>query len=243
LHVSRTAPQLLTKELLEQIYAEVEARVDAKYRDRIERLEREVEQWKEEARIWKARYFKEQEKSRKLEGQLSLARKEIKELKEVIQKQKTRIIELEKVVHGRTTEVSKAPNAEVERPEKRSKGRQNGAKGYGRKKRSNLDTVEKIHQFEGSDLVCACCGLPFEDAGEKRSEEIDVSVSVTIIRHRRKTVRRTCKCPGTPVIKTPPASAKLFKGSAYSVGFWHHAIFEKYHLQRPTSRTCSLLGL
>lgn len=238
----KTAPQLLTKELLEQIYAEVESRVDAKYRDRIERLEREVEQWKEEARIWKARYFKEQEKSRKLEGQLSLARKEIRELKEVIQKQKTRIIELEKIVHGRTTEVSKTPTVEVEQPEKRSRGRQNGAKGYGRKKHSELDTVEKLHQFEGRDLVCACCGLPFEDAGEKTSEEIDVTLNVTVVRHRRKTVRRTCKCPGTPVIKTPPAPAKLFKGSAYSVGFWHHAIFEKYHLQRPTSRTCNLLS-
>lgn len=231
---------MLTKELLEQIYAEVENRVDAKYRDRIERLEREVEQWKEEARIWKARYFKEQERSRKLDGQLSLARKEIKELKEVVQKQKTRIIELEKMVHGRTTEVSKTPSVAAEQPEKRSRGRQNGAKGYGRKKQPNLETVERVHQFKESDLICVCCGLPFENAGEKASEEIDVSVSVKVILHRRKTVRRTCKCPNTPAIKTPPAPAKLFKGSAYSVGFWHHVIFEKYHLQRPTSRTCSL---
>lgn len=237
----KTTPQLLTKELLEQIYAEVESRVDAKYRDRIERLEREVEQWKEEARIWKARYFKEQERSRKLDGQLSLARQEIKELKEVIQKQKTRIIDLEKIVYGRTTEVTKAPPTATDLPEKRSRGRQNGAKGFGRKKQPNLETVEQVHAFAGSDLICACCGQPFETVGEKTSDEIDVSVSVKVIRHRRKTVRRTCKCAGTPVIKTPAVPPKLFPGSAYSVGFWHHAIFEKYHLQRPTSRTCALL--
>lgn len=241
MHVPKTKPQLLTKELLEQIYAEVENRVEAKFRARIEQLEREVEKRKEEAYIWQARYFKEQERSRKLEGQLSLALNEIKELKEVVQKQKTRIIELEKIVHGRKTEVVKVKLAEDEQPEKRSRGRQNGAKGYGRKKRPNLETVEQVHQFKGSDLICACCGLPFEDAGEKTSDEIDVRISVVVIKHRRKTVRRTCKCPSTPVIKTPPAPAKLFKGSAYSVGFWQHVIYAKYHLQRPTSRTCKFL--
>lgn len=237
----KTAPPLLTKELLEQIYAEVESRVDAKYRDRIERLEREVERWKEEARVWKARYFKEQERSRKLEGELSLAHKEIKELKEVVQKQKTRIIELEKIVHGRKTEVSKPALAPVEPPEKRSRGRQHGAKGYGRKKRLELETVERVHEFEEKDRVCGCCGLPFETIGEKTSDEIDVSISVKVIRHRRRTVRRTCKCAGTPVIKTPPVPPKLFVGSAYSLAFWQYVIFEKYHLQRPTNRTCALL--
>jgi transposase len=240
--VPTTKPQLLSKELLEQIYTEVENRIEAKFRAKIEHLEREVEERKDEARTWKSRYFKEQERSRKLEGQLSLALTEIKELKEVVQKQRTRIIELEKIVHGRKSEVTKVPPAEPDKPDKRSRGRQNGAKGYGRKKRTNLETVDEIHEFEGKDRECACCGLPFEDVGEKTSEEIDVSFEIVIIKHIRKTVRKTCKCPGTPVIKTPPAPPKLFKGSAYSVGFWHHVIYEKYHLQRPTSRTCKFLA-
>ncbi|MBX9666481.1 MAG: hypothetical protein K2X93_02635 [Candidatus Obscuribacterales bacterium] len=123
----KTKRQLLTKELLEQIYAEVETRVEAKFRTRIEQLEREVEERKEEARVWKARYFKEQERSCKLQGQLSLAFKEIKELKEVVQKQKTQIIELKKIVHRRTTEASNAKPEEAEKTKKRSRGRQNGA--------------------------------------------------------------------------------------------------------------------
>lgn len=237
----KTEPRALTKELLEQIYKEVETRVEAKFRNRIEQLERESAQWKEEAGVWRKRYFKEQERSRKLEGQLSLALIEIKDLKEVVQKQKTRIIELEKIVHGRRTEVTKKQEPEPDQPEKKSRGRQNGAKGYGRKKRLNLETVDRVHQFEGEDLLCACCGLPFEDLGEKTSEEIDVDFKIVVIRHRRKTVRRTCKCPLIPAVKTPPAPAKLFRGSAYSVGFWHHVIYEKYQLQRPTSRTCKFL--
>jgi len=239
--VPKTKPQLLTKELLEQIYAEVETRVEAKFRGRIEKLERELEERKEEARIWKARYFKEQEHSRKLEGQLSLALSEIKELKEVAQKQKTRIIELEKIVHGKKSEVTKPAPAAADHPEKRSRGRQYGAKGHGRKTRPELDVVEQVHEFEESHLNCGSCGLPFEAAGEKTSEEIDVQVKVLIVRHRRKTVRRTCRCQSTPAIKTPPAPVKLFKGSSFSLGFWHHVIYEKYHLQRPTSRTCKFL--
>jgi transposase len=239
--VQKTKSKLLTKELLEQIYAEVEVRVESKFRVRVEQLEREVEKRKEEARVWKARYFKEQERSRKLEGQLSLALNEIKELKEVVQKQRTRIIELEKIVYGRKTEVTKVQPTEAEQPEKRSRGRQNGAKGYGRKKRTNLETEDRVHQFKGNELLCACCGLPFEEIGEKTSEETDVKISVVIVRHRRKTVRRTCRCPGTPAVKTPSAPPKLFRGSAYSVDFWQHVIYEKYHLQRPTSRTCKFL--
>lgn len=239
--MQKTKPQLLTNELLEQIYTEVENRVDSKFRTKIEQLERESEERKEEARIWKSRFFKEQERSRKLEGQLSIALNEIQDLKEVVQKQKTRIIELEKIVHGRKTEVAQAVPAEAEQPEKRSRGRQNGAKGYGRKQRPELERVERVHQFEKDDLMCACCGLPFEEVGEKTSEEIDVDFRVVVIKHRRKTVRKTCKCSGTPTIKTPPTPAKLFRGSAYSVGFWHHVIYEKYHLQRPTSRTCKFL--
>lgn len=239
--MSQTKTPSLPKELLEQIYAEVESRVDSKYRARIEQLEREVDERKEEARVWKARYFKEQERARKLEGQLALALNEIKELKEVVLKQKTQIIELEKIVHGRKTEVRKGQPTATKQPEKRSRGRQYGAKGHGRKKRLNLETVDQVHQFEGEDLQCGCCGLPFVDIGEKTSEETDVNFSVVVIRHRRKTVRRTCKCPSTPVVKTPAAPPKLFKGSAYSVGFWHHAIYEKYHLQRPLSRVCKFL--
>lgn len=242
----KTAPPLLTKELLEQIYAEVEARVEAKfeakYSKRIEALEAEVAQWKEEARVWKERYYREQERSRAFENELSLSRKKIAELEGVIQKQRVRIAGLEKIVHGKKSEVTKPPSARAEQPEKRIKGRANGAKGYGRKKRETLEPVEVIHAFPKEECVCGSCGLPFEPAGEKQSEEIEVEVRVRKLVHRRKTVRRTCQCPSTPRIKTVAAPLKLFKGSAYSIGFWHYVIFEKYHLQRPTNRTCKLLS-
>lgn len=247
---------------LEHLYSEVEKLVGAKFEDRFKRLEAEVErleseverlddevdEQKETARVWRNRYFKEQQVSEEFRGALSLAMAEVRELKtvlkdhrEVIQKQKSRISDLLKIVHGEKSEVSKVTPTADALPKKRSRGRQYGAKGYGRKRHLELQQVEKVHEFEGSERFCQCCGLPYEEIGEKTSEEIDVEVRVQVIRHRRKTMRKTCKCPGVPTIKTPPAPAKLFRGSAYSVGFWHHVIFDKFHLQRPTNRTCKQL--
>ena len=110
--MDNTTTAKLPKEFLEQIYEEVEARVEAKFRHRIESLERQVESLKkeaetarEQARIWRLKYFREREVSDGLRGELSLARKEIRELKETIEKQNARIAGLEKQLYGRKTEV------------------------------------------------------------------------------------------------------------------------------------------
>lgn len=236
------------KDLLERLYAEAEARIEAKFNHRIDALEktvadlrRECDDWKEEAHVWKAKYYAEQKRAEKLEGQLSLARTEIKELKALVQKQATQITGLQKQLFGRKTEVVEVEQKEEPLPEKRRRGRQPGTKGSGRRKRPELKPVEKIHQFEPHELVCPCCSLPFEDAGEKRSEEIDFEVLVTRVVHRRKTVRKTCKCPTTPTVKTPLAPARLFKGSSFSVGVWQFVIHDKYHLQRPLNRSLKYL--
>jgi transposase len=240
--MSKPATQQLSKKLLEQIYAEVEARVEAKFTHRIECLEKEVERWKDEAHIWRARYFKQQERSEKLEGQLSLAQAEIRALKEVIQKQATEITQLRKQVYGRKSEVVETETPEKPVPQKRSRGRQYGDKGSGRRKRDTLDVIERLSEFPPEEMVCICCGLPFEEAGEKQSEQIEFEVIVKRVIYRRKTVRRTCKCPTTPAIKTMPAPLRLFRGTAYSIGLWHFIIFDKYHLQRPLNRTVKLLS-
>lgn len=232
----------------EDIYAEVEQRFGAKFEARIQRLEAEVEEQKENARVWKARYYQEQETSTELRGALSLSLAEVKELKKVIgkqqeqiQKQKSEIFELKKIVYGRRTEATKTAPPDDPLPEKRSRGRQHGAKGHGRKQRPNLPQVEKALKFSDSDRHCQTCGLEYEEVGEKSSDEVDVEIKVVVVTTTRTTIRRACKCAGSPIIKTPPAPPKLFRGSAYSLGFWSYVLFEKYHLQRPLQRICKQL--
>lgn len=240
----KTALPVASKALLEQIYAEAEARIEAKFSHRITALEQTVtdltaqcEQWKEEAAVWKKRYFAEQKRAEKLEGELSLAKEEIKSLKAVIVKQDGQIKALQKQLYGRKTEVADITTIEEEPvPEKRGRGRPSGNKGSGRRARPELESVERNHDFADNEKLCPSCDSPFETIGEKTSEEIDFEVCVKRIVHRRQTIRKTCKCPSTPTIKTAPAPQRLFAGTAFSVGLWHYIIHEKFHLQRPLNR-------
>lgn len=100
-----TKTRATTKADLESLYAEIEQRIVGKFEARIQRLEDEVDEQKEHARVWKARYFREKETSEELRGALSLALAEVKDLKNVvkqqqeqIQKQKAEIFELKKIV-------------------------------------------------------------------------------------------------------------------------------------------------
>jgi transposase len=246
--VTSTTNKPITRAELEGLYNEIEQRVAGKFESRIERLEKEVDEQKELARIWKQRYFREQEITTELRGALSLSFAEVKELKAVIKKQqkqienqKSEIIKLKKALYGRRSEASKPLASPENPPEKRARGRQYGAKGHGRKKHPHLPRREQVLEFSESENVCEICGLEFEVVGSKSSEEIDVQIVVEIVTTTRKTIRSTCKCKGVHVIKTPPAPLKLFRGSAYSLNFWSYAIFEKYHLQRPLSRICKQL--
>lgn len=238
--MSKTATQQLSKELLEQIYEEVEQRVEGKFLAKIEALEAKVDKYRQEADRWKRKYFKEQENSQNLQNKLSLAKAEIKGLKKVIEKQNVRIASLEKELYGKTKDTNPKRTSLPKPEKKRSRGRPPGDKGNGRRKHPNLDTEECIHDLSASERVCNICGNPYEDIGEKTSEEIDISFRLVRTVHIRKTVKRTCCCKASPVIKTAPAPPKLFKGSAFSTEFWQYIIYDKYHLHRPVNRTLML---
>lgn len=236
----KTATPQLPTELLEQIYAEVEARVERKFSSRIETLERQAAEFKEEARSWKKQYFKEKERSQELRDDLSLAHAEIKGLKELVEKQAAEIAGLKKQLHCRKTEKAAQPKVSEPQP-KRERGAQHGRKGYGRKNRHSLDIEECVHTFDAEERVCQQCKKPYKAAGSKTNEEIKVSFRVMRVIHRRETIARTCKCASSPRIKTMPSLPKLFKGTLFSTEFWQYIIYDKYHLQRPLSRIRSFL--
>lgn len=233
--MAKAATQQLSRELLEQIYAEVEARVERKFEDRIKALEKKCARLEEERDAWRTRYFKEQERARALQGKLELAEIRIKELEALVERQRVQIEKLQDQLHGKKSEVAAAP-PEVPVQPKRSRGRQPGSPGHGRKHRDEIEPVECLHDFSPDDRRCAVCGLPYEDVTEKTSEEIHVEYKLVRRVHRRKTIRKTCQCPGVPTMKTAPAPERLFKGSLLSTETWSNIIFDKYHLQRPLNR-------
>jgi len=235
------ATTILSKLDFERLYAEIESRVEKKFEARIRSLEKEIDRLKEDRDAWQNRYFKEQETSLRLSSELKSARSEIVQLKAIIEKQNVRIKALQKQLHGKKTEVTKvSPEAGEDQSPKRSKGRQKGAKGHGRKSRVELEPVDCVHDFPPGERVCCACGAPYSDMGEQISEEIDVEYKLVRLVHKRKKIRRTCKCVGTPPIKVAAGPPKLFSGSLFTTNFWAYLLFEKFQLQRPTNRVRQL---
>ena len=237
--MGKAATHNLPKEIFEQIYAEVEARVSRKFESRIRELEKKCERLEEERDAWRNRFFKEQVKSRHLEGQLQLANEKIKGLEELVEKQAAQIHDLQQQVHGKTSEVAKPVVSEP--VPKRCRGKQQGAKGFGRKTRDHLPAEDCNHDLDDSERNCTKCGLPYKPIGEKTSEQIHVEFKVVRRIHHRVKAVKTCNCKGVPTIKTAPAPLQLFKSSIFSIETWSHIIFDKYHAQRPTHRTLSVL--
>lgn len=240
--MSKAASAPVPKELLEQIYREVQARVEASLKPQIAELEhklavvtRKAATLARERDEWRTRFFQEQQRARDLQGQLDLAQIKIRELEQLAEKQRAQIESLQQQLHGRKSERGKPAPDEPVQP-KRGRGRQSGTKGHGRKPRNNIEPEDCFHDFSAADRECPRCGLPYEHFGEKVSEEIHVEYKLIRRVHRRKTIIKTCKCPGVPRIKTAPAPPKLFKGSLLSTETWSHVIFDKYHLQRPLNR-------
>ncbi len=238
----------LPKELLEQIYAEVEQRVEAKFKDRIDKLEarikaleRENEELRKSRDHWKKLYYNEVKRSEKLAGELSLANARIKELESIVEKQAVRIAELEKQLYGKKSEVTKKSEPAPEPAAKRARGREPGNKGSGRKSRTKLEAEECVHDLKPTETVCQSCAKPYNDMGYKVSEEVHIHYKLVRIIHKRRKMRRTCQCAMSPVIKTAPIPPKLFRGSLFSTEFWQYIIFDKYHLQRPMNRVRQFL--
>jgi len=233
--VPKTIEQSLSQAQLQQIYAEVEARFEQKYSSRIAELERKIERLEEERDDWKKRYFNEQKRAEALQGKLELANQENKELRALVERLQAQIDGLQQQIHGKKPETL-PPLAPASNEPKRSRGKQPGAKGNGRRSRTELDPVDHTHDFGPEERLCAICGAPYSDFSEKTSEEIDIEYKLVRIVHRRKTIRRTCRCSESPRMKTAPAPAKLFKRSLFSVNVWATVLYEKYHLQRPLNR-------
>jgi transposase len=157
-------------------------------------------------------------------------------LKEEVENLQARIRYLTKQLYGSKTEQKFRPEASAPGQSKRNRGHQVGQKGHGRRDYSHLPSREQTISLEPA--ACTQCGLPFDNfPGTEDSEEIviDVQAYRRVLHRRRYTPR--CTCRGNPGIITAPLSPKLFTRSKIDISVWVHILIEKYHYQRPLTRT------
>ncbi|BBO81244.1 transposase [Desulfosarcina ovata subsp. sediminis] len=128
--------------------------------------------------------------------------------------------------------------------QKKGRGKQKGAKGYGRRLRTDLPFEEIFHDIDDDDKFCPQCGLPFEALPFTEDSEL-IHWEVKLVRHihRRCCYTPTCTCQAVPGIVTAPPVDKLIPKGMFTEGFWVRLILEKFLFQRPLYRIRQVLVL
>jgi transposase len=215
---------------------------------RLIRLEKRFDRAEERAWHWHKRWQKEHAKVQRLEGLLSLKDARINELEEQVTHLKAQIAHLQKLAFGNKSEITPPSDAsQLDLPEptpKRKRGKQPGTKGFGRKSRHQLETVEVTHDVDAKDKLCCQCGAPrFLSDFVETSDEIDYEWKLLRVHHVRLKYKQTCSCPNTKTFVTAPPPVKLIPKGLFSTRFWTHVLVEKFLLQRPISKIALSLNL
>lgn len=192
-----------------------------------------------------------------LEERCARQEERIKELLHSDEKLRARVAWLEQQLFGRKSERTKGEAGEStdEAPdipetaadgdeEPKRRGKQRGAKGFGRKRHTHLPTEEILHELSQDRQRCPRCGKPFEVfPGTEDSDEIDWDVRLTRRVHKRARYLPACQCPELPGIIAAPPPPKLIPKGMFTCGFWTRLLLEKFLFQRPLYRTRSALAL
>jgi transposase len=226
----------------------------ARQKEQLERKLRfqikETDRARDDANKTLALCHSEQDLLRKAQGLLSLRDAEIAKLKATIVRKKAQIKELEKKVFrdtsekGRKAPVTKPPDAGEAKKNKR--GKQKGAKGFGRKKHEELPIGEVVnHDVPEKDMLCATCGESERPVGFEDSQEVEVEVKAYKRKriHRRQKVGHFCKCKKHWATKTAPKPAKLIPKGGYGLTFWIFCLIGKYVFHTPLNRLCMQLAM
>ena len=145
---------------------------------------------------------------------------------------KARIVWLQQQLFGRKTDKIKKPARNShsgdqkdqkysESPDKkRNRGKQPGAKGFGRKLHKELPTKEVYRDLPQDEKHCRICGKPYKEFPKTEdSDEIHWEVRLVRRVYKRRRYHSTCDCKGTPRIITAPIVPKLIPKGKFSTGF------------------------
>jgi len=127
---------------------------------------------------------------------------------------------------------------------RRKRGKQLGAKGYGRKRRHNLPAEDVVHDLPEDQRRCPRCDKPFAVfPGTEDSDEIEWEVVLHRRIHKRRRHVPTCHCQAVAGIVTAPCPPKLIPKGMFATSFWVRLLMEKFLFQRPLHRVRKVLAL
>jgi transposase len=225
---------------------------------------------RQQAHYWRAQHARATEregawkdKAERLEKLVRRQQARIADLIRELEAAKARITWLEQQVFGRKSEQCPKPDpgphdspvafddkAEaLDEPEarnepRRKRGKQPGAKGYGRKRRHDLPGEDVVHDLPEDQQLCPRCGKPFAIfPGTEDSEQIEWEVVLYRRIHKRTRYVPTCDCQAVTGIVTAPCPPKLIPKGMFATSFWVRLLMEKFLFQRPLHRVRKVLAL
>lgn len=209
-------------------------------KEKLDRAERRVLENMDAASTWRIKYLKAVELKIQLEQTLTLKERRLEAALKAFRNLSAYIKRLRADRFGDSSERRPVPMPEPsEEKPKRGRGKQPGAKGFGRKPDAGLPELPVPHDLSEDQIHCPC-GAEYHlvDLSPETSEETHVTEQLVKRKHiRRKVIRKCMRCGRSGGIVTAPKPSSVIPKSKYSTQFWRHLLEEKYWLQRPTNRT------
>jgi len=202
----------------------------AALRDRVDHLERENLELRQQAGYWKSRHRDAMARIGELEHQVEQLRGQKRQLQADLFGRRSE-----------TTALSDRSN-DLDDPQddtqqsKRKRGQQPGNPGPKRRDYSSLPVREEFVALPHEQCVCPDCGQPLRlrsDTEDSEQIEIDVCAHRRVIHRRR--YERTCACQGHRTLTAPPVPKLIPKG-LYGTSIWVEIVLDKYSSYRPTER-------
>lgn len=218
---------------------------------------------RQQAHYWRALHGRAVEREQywkrrceQLEAQVGQHATQLEVQAQQIEALKAQVAWLQQQVFGRKSEVTTPPLPEspgensagasslAPEVEGRGRGKQPGAKGYGRQLRLALPCEEVVHELSAAEQQCPQCGKALARfPTTEDSEEIHWEVRLIRRVHKRVRYRPSCDCRAVAGIVTAPVPAKLIPKGLFSTGFWVQVLLEKFLFQRPLYRLRQRLAL
>jgi len=225
---------------------------------------------RQQAHYWRALHGRATEreaafkdKAQRLEQVVRRQQAQITELTRKLEETLARVAWLEGQVFGRKSEQCPKPEpgqhdstpavgdradpADTPEPDgepRRKRGKQPGAKGYGRRRRGDLPAEDEAHDLPEDLRQCPRCGKSFDIfPGTEDSEQIEWEVVVYRRIHKRTRYVSTCDCQVVSGIITAPCPPKLIPKGMFATSFWVRLLMEKFLFQRPLHRVRKGLAL
>jgi transposase len=225
---SSTALTALVEDLCRQV-SQLYAKVD--------RLERENLEFRQQAGYWKSRHRDALDRVSALEQKVEQLEGEKRQLQADLFGRRSEA----RPGNDRSNDLDD-PQDDSQKP-RRNRGQQPGNPGPKRRDYSHLPVREEFVELPPEQGLCPCCGLPLlplSDTEDAEQIEIEVSAYRRVIRRRRD--RRTCICEG-PITLTAPPPPKLIPKGRYGISVWVEVLLDKDLSYRPTERLLASLRL